>query len=223
MMLRIANGAELLPATFGDVCATWAVPIWIGALALVIMAAQGCACLWLYCRGMKLKRSCTQLADKADRDYLTGLHNRAALTRLMEEALWRGEQFGHSFGLVFVDLNRFKLVNDTCGHAVGDALLKAVARRLSEEMRVSDTVARWGGDEFVVLVQGLRNPDDLKRLCRKLCGAVARSFELDGRILQVGASCGIARYPHDGTDIPTLLRKADTRMYTEKNGSEHHG
>jgi diguanylate cyclase (GGDEF)-like protein len=118
--------------------------------------------------------------------------------------------------LLFLDLDGFKQINDSLGHAEGDALLQVTARRLVQSLRASDTVARVGGDEFVVLLDGLQRPEDALRIAEKLRHAVSQPMTLGGRQVQVSPSIGIAHFPGDGDDERALLHAADMAMYLVK-------
>ncbi|QNM96519.1 sensor domain-containing protein [Chitinimonas koreensis] len=148
-------------------------------------------------------------------DGLTGLPNRALLADRVELALARAQRDDGSLALLFIDLDRFKTVNDSLGHAVGDRMLRTVARRLEDTVRESDTVCRLGGDEFVLLL-----PDcdmaGAAAVAEKLIGAVAEKMAFDGLTLTASASVGIALYPADAGDYDTLLRHADAAMYRAK-------
>src|SRR5471032_1889337 len=117
-----------------------------------------------------------------------------------------------------IDLDRFKAINDTLGHPVGDKLLKEVAARLSAVIRPDDMITRFGGDEFVVLQGATMRRHDAKSLAQRLAQALERPFEIDGHRMDIGASIGIAMAPKDGTDVDQLLKKADMALYAAKNG-----
>jgi diguanylate cyclase (GGDEF)-like protein len=118
---------------------------------------------------------------------------------------------------LFVDLDRFKPVNDTLGHHVGDQLLVAVAERIRVALRQADTVARIGGDEFVILIDGLEHPHIATRLAQKLVDTLAQPFVLHGQAIHMSASVGVSIYPVDGADSHTLLVHADQAMYRAKS------
>ena len=121
--------------------------------------------------------------------------------------------------VLFIDLNRFKSVNDAHGHAVGDALLQQVADRLVLCVRASDTVARVGGDEFVILLTDLSQDDDAYQVADKVHLAMVTPFRVEGVDIDVGASVGVARYPHDGVDMTMLLKFADEGLYEAKRAA----
>ncbi|MBW0447568.1 EAL domain-containing protein [bacterium M00.F.Ca.ET.228.01.1.1] len=161
-----------------------------------------------------------QLKFLATRDSLTGLYNRAYLTERMHSLFAPGGPNGSgevvSVAVLFVDLDGFKKVNDTAGHEAGDALLRSVAERLAGCVRHDDTLARVGGDEFVIVVSACDCNDQLVALARRILDAIAVPFAVAENEYYLGASIGISRYPEDGQDAPTLMRNADSAMYHAK-------
>jgi len=145
----------------------------------------------------------------ATRDALTGLPNRALLADRASQAILSAARARGSLALLQLDLDRFKLVNDSLGHAAGDALLRAVAERLGATLRRDDTLARTGGDEFVLLWNGVKTSEDAVLLAQRTLGILARPFTVEGRTLSVTASIGISVYPNDGRDFGELLKNAD--------------
>jgi len=162
------------------------------------------------------KRYEGRLAYLAHHDTLTRLPNREQFLERSREVLSRAARHGGAVGLLFVDLDGFKRVNDTHGHSAGDRLLKSVAERLLACVREEDLVARMGGDEFCVLLDGIKNPRDAAIVAQKLIGELGRLFVFDGIELTIAASVGISCYPKDGTDIAALLQCADSAMYRAK-------
>ena len=152
----------------------------------------------------------------AQYDFLTDLPNRFLLRDRLERAMHAADRHGNKVGLLFVDLDRFKTINDSLGHGVGDRLLRAVGARLLETVRASDTVSRQGGDEFVILVNDLDGPDAACSVARKVLRAMTESFSVDGHELQISPSIGIALYPDDAPSIDALLKCADMAMYAAK-------
>jgi diguanylate cyclase (GGDEF)-like protein len=134
----------------------------------------------------------------------------------LEHALSQAARHGRRLAVLFIDLDRFKIINDTLGHDVGDALLREVARRLSESLRASDTVARLGGDEFVVLLEELSDPMYVTAVAHKLLAALAQPVILEAREYHVTASIGASAYPDDSADAQALLKNADIAMYRAK-------
>ena len=163
------------------------------------------------------KESEAQLVYLANHDALTSLPNRTLLQERIEQALLRAQRHKSRIAVLFVDLDRFKVINDTLGHHVGDLLLQEGAERLRRCLRESDTVARQGGDEFVVLVEEFADTQYLGSVATKILDAFAHSFQLMGQELHVSASVGIAVYPEDGEDLHTLLKHADIAMYRAKD------
>ena len=154
-------------------------------------------------------------------DTLTNLPNRTLLTDRVSRALVRARRTGQIGALLFLDLDKFKRINDSLGHSIGDQLLKELADRLRHALREEDTVARLGGDEFVVLLEGLGQRQDravekAMEIAGKLRGLFADEYRLDGHELYVTASIGLVTFPHDGDTVDTLLRHADTAMYHAK-------
>jgi diguanylate cyclase (GGDEF)-like protein len=152
-------------------------------------------------------------------DTLTGLPNRVLFAENLSRAIESAESQGQSLAVLFLDLDRFKFVNDTLGHEIGDRLLKAVASRMKYCVRSSDCVARLGGDEFTVLLSDLADAAFAANVAEKICRTLASAFEIDGQEIFVTASIGISVFPGDGADVSTLLRHADTAMYRAKRGS----
>ncbi|HEY9108196.1 MAG TPA: EAL domain-containing protein [Roseateles sp.] len=149
-------------------------------------------------------------------DGLTGLPNRHMFLGELDRAIARSRRKGAPFAVYFIDLDRFKTVNDTLGHGAGDELLRAMARRLRGALRESDLVARLGGDEFVVLVEGEANTPSLKVIAHKLLAAIGEPVPLHGHRFVVTGSIGIGLFPSDGDDSATLLKHADAAMYLAK-------
>ncbi len=152
----------------------------------------------------------------ADHDALTGLPNRRLLEDRLTQALALSYRNRQQTAVMFVDLDRFKNINDSLGHAVGDALLKEVARRLVQELRVGDTICRLGGDEFVVVLPEIKRSADAANVAQKVIESVSRPLVLEGRELHVTPSIGMAVFPDDGRDAETLIRNADAAMYHAK-------
>ena len=164
------------------------------------------------------KRLYARLQHMAQNDELTGLPNRTFLHDRLTVALARVKHSGGRGCVIFLDLNKFKQVNDSFGHAVGDLLLQEVASRLKHVVREGDTVARIGGDEFVVLLEAIKQPETAALVCGKIRAALSRPMDLEGRNLQILPSIGIAHYPEHGDGVAQLLKYADEAMYLDKNG-----
>jgi len=157
-----------------------------------------------------------ELEYQAAYDALTGLPNRHLLEDRLAQALAYAERYRRTCAVLFLDLDRFKLVNDNLGHHVGDELLKVMALRLATGGREGDTLARYGGDEFVVVLPDLTHPDDLDRVAERLRMAVAEPVRLLGEELRLTTSMGVAQYPQDGRTPEALMRCADIAMYRAK-------
>ncbi|MDF9777324.1 sensor domain-containing protein [Pseudomonas baetica] len=161
-----------------------------------------------------------RLQYMAQYDQLTQLPNRELLRDRLKASLQVAREDGGRMALLYVDLDRFKQINDTHGHAVGDMLLQAVANRLKGCVRETDTVARIGGDEFVVLLHSIRAADDTDIVVEKIRQVLVQPLRLDGHSLNIQPSIGVARYPDHGTEEKQLFRHADEAMYCAKR--EHH-
>ncbi|MCC7014917.1 MAG: sensor domain-containing diguanylate cyclase [Planctomycetes bacterium] len=153
----------------------------------------------------------------AYRDELTGLPNRTSLLDRLQLELAHAKRNRESLGVVYLDLDGFKQVNDTCGHEGGDELLRHVAQRMSSTLRAGDTVARLGGDEFVVLLPAVAGLEEARRVGEKLVAAIEQPVEWKRHQMRASASVGIALYPRDGTEPDTLMRRADKAMYRAKS------
>ncbi|NNG23754.1 sensor domain-containing protein [Telluria aromaticivorans] len=149
-------------------------------------------------------------------DSLTGLPNRALLSDRLDLALKAAQRNGRKLAVMFLDLDRFKNINDSLGHATGDHLLREVARRLCAAVRDSDTVARLGGDEFVVLLPDIKGAQECAGVADKIIGALATPFPFEGHSLHISPSIGICLCPDNGADVDTLMRHADAAMYHAK-------
>ncbi|MCL2915780.1 diguanylate cyclase [Shewanella corallii] len=164
----------------------------------------------------QLQRQQEKLRYLADHDDLTGLFSRSAFNNLLEVCLLRCQRYGDKAGLLFVDLDKFKPVNDTYGHAAGDTALVEISDRMKELLRKSDVIARFGGDEFVILVEPVRHHDELMNLANKLQTSLSHPIHYQGVTLELGVSVGISVYPHDGVTAQELILNADDAMYKAK-------
>ncbi len=156
------------------------------------------------------------IRHQASHDPLTGLPNRLLFDRRLSLALASAHQWGELLAVMFLDLDRFKTVNDTLGHASGDQLLQMVAHRLAKCLKPTDTIARWGGDEFTLILPQVRSAHDATKIARRIIKALGTPFEFQGQELHITTSIGIALAPYDGEDGETLLKNADTAMYQAK-------
>lgn len=149
-------------------------------------------------------------------DPLTELPNRRLVLDRIRQTLLAAQRARSQFGVMFMDLNQFKRINDTLGHDVGDRLLQLVANRLTTALRTEDTVARQGGDEFIILLAALNTREDAALVAEKILTSLASPFEINDHLVQATASIGIATYPLDGEDVEPLLKHSDTAMYQAK-------
>ena len=170
------------------------------------------------------KASEERIWRQANFDGLTGLANRRMFYELLRKEMKKSDRAKLPMAILFVDLDRFKEVNDTMGHDKGDLLLKQVAARLTASMRGTDLVARLGGDEFIALLGELHNPADVTRTAREILKQMSTPFDLDGdgaHIAEISSSIGIALYPQDGKDVETLMKNADQAMYGAKESGRN--
>jgi diguanylate cyclase (GGDEF)-like protein/PAS domain S-box-containing protein len=161
-----------------------------------------------------------RLQHMAQYDELTGLPNRNVLYDRLNVALAKGKRSGERVCVIFLDLNKFKQINDSYGHAVGDLLLQEVAIRLKQSVRDGDTVARIGGDEFVMLLESVQQTEMALRVVEEIRFALNHPMDLDGLTLRILPSIGIAHYPEHGDGIAQLLKYADEAMYADKHGDK---
>jgi diguanylate cyclase (GGDEF)-like protein len=193
----------------------------LGSVLLVLLTALLGRMSWQILQG-RLREGETKLAHAerveylAYHDGLTGLPNRSLFSKLLGHSISEAHRYKRRLAVAFLDLDRFKQINDTLGHEAGDQLLKEVAKRLKACVRDSDTVARLGGDEFVVLLPQLQDEKYAAIVAQKILAAAARPFTLMGQEFRVTASIGISTYPHDGLDEQTLTKNADIAMYQAK-------
>jgi diguanylate cyclase (GGDEF)-like protein/PAS domain S-box-containing protein len=157
-----------------------------------------------------------QIRSLAYHDALTGVPNRILFGDRLTMAVAHAHRQTQRVGLLFIDLDHFKSINDSLGHTTGDKVLRAVAARIQSCVRDGDTVARFGGDEFTLLLPGLREAGDAARVAEKILAGLRRPFQLDGRELFITASVGISVYPDDGLELDVLLRNSDVAMYRAK-------
>jgi diguanylate cyclase (GGDEF)-like protein len=165
---------------------------------------------------MARKQAEDRIRHLANYDELTGLSNRTMFNQCLSHALAQARRNGQPLAILFLDLDRFKNINDTLGHGAGDSVLREVAERLRGCLRESDTIGRLGGDEFVVLLEAMPQPTHGAVVAQKLLAAVARPFTIDGQDFHLTASIGISTYPADSEDLQSLLKNADIAMYRAK-------
>ena len=158
-----------------------------------------------------------RLEHLAHYDYLTKVPNRYLLLDRVEHLIAQSERIKSNFALLYIDLDKFKTINDTKGHAFGDQVLIETALRLKQSIRNSDTVARIGGDEFVLLLENISNKDDVSIMVESIAKALNKEFIINNEKFEVSCSIGVAIYPDDGTTTDTLLATADVAMYKAKD------
>ncbi|GAB4465714.1 MAG: hypothetical protein OHK0044_04710 [Burkholderiaceae bacterium] len=173
-------------------------------------------CVAMFSDITERKASQARMAFLAHHDPLTQLPNRLLLRDRVDQAISRAARSGTKLALLFVDLDEFKRINDTFGHQTGDALLREIARRLAHCVRETDTVSRYGGDEFVVALPDLAEAGVVERVARCIADQVAAPLLADGVEVRVSCSIGVAMYPGDGSDCDALVRRADASMYAAK-------
>lgn len=158
-----------------------------------------------------------RLNELVNHDPLTNLPNRRLFNELLEHAIKRAEREKHQIALLFVDLDRFKKINDSLGHLIGDKLLYEVSSRIRDAVRESDIVARLGGDEFLVMMDMIKQPKDAALIAEKIIYALQVEFVIEGKEIFIGASVGISIFPKDGTDVNSLIKASDIAMFQVKN------
>ncbi len=173
--------------------------------------------VWSFRDVTERKKAEEAIRHHAYHDHLTGLPNRMLFDDRLRHALAQATRGHRLLALLFLDVDRFKTINDTLGHAAGDRLLIEVAQRLISRKRAGDTVARLGGDEFLILIENLRHVEDAARVAQGVLEAVRPPMRLEGHQLQVTASIGISLFPHDGTDGEALIKNADIALYRAKD------
>jgi len=165
----------------------------------------------------ELNRQKDTLAYKAHHDALTGLPNRALFNDRLEQAISKARRHKEEIAIFFIDLDHFKEINDTLGHEMGDEVLKFFAQRLKDSVRTEDTIARMGGDEFMVIMENLQTSDAISVVANKIVSIVKEPIVLGEKRLHLGASIGISVYPHNGESSEVLLKNADSAMYKAKD------
>ena len=198
-------------------------PVWVNQTGSLVRDAQGEPKYLIVVIEDITRRKIveSELLYLANHDALTGLPNRNLLEDRLEQAIAHASRAGQVVALLFLDLDRFKNINDSLGHGVGDALIKAMGVRLSDAVRDGDTVARLGGDEFVIVLAELQAEQNAAPAAAKILDAVLQPLTIDGHELAVTASIGISLYPKDGTDSQSLLKNADTAMYRAKDAGRN--
>ena len=172
-------------------------------------------------QALRLEQANAELQHQATHDALTGLPNRLLFVDRLGREIAHAERDGHKFAVLVVDLDRFKVINDSLGHGPGDQLLIEIARRLSSTVRSADTVARTGGDEFLLLLTDIREASDAAVTAAKIISELGKSLDLNGTELHTTASIGVSLYPVDGSDSDTLVARADEAMYFAKQAGRN--
>jgi diguanylate cyclase (GGDEF)-like protein len=165
----------------------------------------------------EIQRAKEQMGHMAHHDFLTDLPNRVLLMERLSRAIGLAKRRGTRLAVLFLDLDRFKVINDSLGHAVGDTLLQAVARRLLASVRATDTASRQGGDEFVVLLSEITDERAVCEVVDNMCKEIGAPYALQDQTVHIGVTVGISMYPDDSDDASTLIRNADVAMYHGKN------
>jgi diguanylate cyclase (GGDEF)-like protein len=169
----------------------------------------------------QLKKQNEEIQRLATLDSLTGLSNRYVFNNNLTLSLKRAKRYNRKFSILFIDIDRFKIINDSLGHRVGDLLLKAIALRLKKCVRDSDTIARLGGDEFTILLEEVQTHADAGRAAQKLLNVLSRPYNIEGHELMITVSIGISTYPVDAANIVDLFKNADTAMYQAKESGRN--
>ena len=161
------------------------------------------------------------MTHSAQHDVLTNLPNRMLLNDRVTQTISLARRQNRPFAILFLDLDRFKHINDSLGHAIGDQLLQSVSKRLLSSVRGSDTVSRQGGDEFLILLSEIAHPEDAATSAKKILRSLNASHCVGGQDLNIDGSVGISIYPEDGADAETLIKNADTAMYYAKENGRN--
>lgn len=181
--------------------------------------------VWSFHDVTERQRSEALIRYQAHHDFLTGIANRFKFNDVLDNMLVQAEVESSQLAVLFIDLDRFKVINDSLGHSIGDELLKTFVQRLQRVCRPGELLARWGGDEFTMVISHL-SPDGATQAARRILSALHRPFEVQGHQLRINVSIGIAQYPQDGTSAEQLLKRADMALYQVKedgrNGYQHY-
>jgi diguanylate cyclase (GGDEF)-like protein len=191
-------------------------PKWLSISAVLDDSGKASHYVIIFSDISRLKHAEEKWQRLAFFDTLTGLPNRALFLDRLQQAIAKAHRDNESLALLFIDLDDFKVVNDSLGHDAGDQLLSEAARRIEACTRESDTVCRLGGDEFTAIISGCLNHKDIDRVCGKIIAAMNSPFFIQERLVRIGVSIGVARYPYDGDDLDVLTKNADAAMYAAK-------
>jgi diguanylate cyclase (GGDEF)-like protein len=217
-LVRLAGFVMALMAWQGEAATSY--PRWLAAFDLVALASLGLAMIIALLEDEREAAllAASEIEHLAYHDGLTGLPNRALFFDRLTIALAHARRYASRIAVVFIDLDRFKEINDSLGHSTGDTLLRIAATRIRDCIRQEDTVARFGGDEFTVVVHNVGTIDDLMAIADKILARMREPFPIGSRELVATASVGISVFPDDGDDVDTLVKNADTAMYRAKEG-----
>lgn len=199
--------------------ATWWLWHFLRFFALLLLLTH--FFVWFLQQTRQTRQHAEQMESIAFKDTLTQLPNRAFFYQQLDLQIKLAKRHHSSLALLFIDLDRFKIVNDTLGHQVGDQLLTQVAGRLRSSLRESDLLARMGGDEFTVIINEHQTQATASKVAQHIIDTIKPPFEIQGHAIEIGASIGIAFYPKDAEDVHDLLRLADTAMYQAKSGGRN--
>jgi diguanylate cyclase (GGDEF)-like protein len=177
--------------------------------------------VWSFRDITERKQAEEYVRHQARHDFLTGLSNRVQFNERLAEVLANSPQTENMLAVLFIDLDRFKLVNDTLGHTIGDLLLQVVVERLTGCLRAGDLIARWGGDEFTLLLPKISCADDASTIAQRILKSLNPGFNIEGHHIHITGSIGIAVYPQDGEDAETLIKNADAALYRAKKGGRN--
>jgi diguanylate cyclase (GGDEF)-like protein/PAS domain S-box-containing protein len=169
----------------------------------------------------EIKKSREQVEFHATHDALTNLPNRIVMEERLEQAISRASRVNKLGALLFLDLDFFKEINDSLGHILGDALLRDVAQRLQDTCRKQDVVSRFGGDEFIIILEDIQRANDVHAKVKELLTSLNRPFRIHDHELSISASIGVALFPDDGTNVKELVQKADKSMYEAKKSGRN--
>ncbi|GLY13447.1 hypothetical protein Kisp01_04630 [Kineosporia sp. NBRC 101677] len=218
LAVLLAPGTLVVQLVAGVEPSVWAVALASIVLFSLVVIRMNAAVQQVVVSTEQRRQLQDDLAHQAAHDSLTELANRARVLELIEAGLHRGQRSGSLVGLLFIDLDHFKAVNDTHGHRAGDDVLRETAARMRRLVRAGDTVGRLGGDEFVVLIESLESERDLIELAERLVASISAPMEADGHGVVIGASIGAAINRDGGTDASALLHEADAAAYRAKQG-----
>ncbi len=196
--------------------------VWLHANAVPRLEESGCTLWHGYITDITEQKAINdRIRHLAQHDSLTGLLNRSSLKNRLEQHLALARPESRTMAIMFLDLDRFKQINDTLGHAVGDGLLVEVARRLSDCVRNSDILARLGGDEFIVVLTDVENAEAARRIAEKILAVIGQDYTIETHQVRTTPSIGLALFPENGEDYDTLLRHADAAMYQAKTNGRN--